>query len=303
MSTELVVGGTTLPANLAALFGSDDDKSDLSGGVGLGFPIMSIKGKSWTIVRGKERQVIRNAEGDPRASIEVVIIKGNKHLSKVFYKNGFVEGSAEKPTCYSNDGSAPAADAAEKQSTSCATCKNNQWGSRIGDGGQKGKACSDSRRLAIAPAGLLNDPMLLRAPAASLKPLMEYNEDLTKRNRKYNLVVTKLGFDPEAASPKLTFKYVRDVTTEEAIKIAESIQLDATTKILADGIGMLPVEEDDGEKFEQAKPAANKTVEATPRETAAAPLPPTKMKDKHPATADDDLAKALAGVLGDSDDD
>ena len=33
MSTDLVVGGTTLPANLAALFGGDDDKSDLSGGV------------------------------------------------------------------------------------------------------------------------------------------------------------------------------------------------------------------------------------------------------------------------------
>ena len=299
MSTDLVVGGTTLPANLAALFGGDDDKSDLSGGVGLGFPIMSIKGKSWTIVRGKERQVIRNAEGDPRASIEVVIIKGNKHLSKVFYKGGFVEGSAEKPTCYSNDGTAPAPDAVEKQSANCATCKNNQWGSRIGDGGQKGKACSDSRRLAIAPAGLLNDPMLLRAPAASLKPLMEYNEDLTKRNRKYNLVVTKLGFDPEAASPKLTFKYVRDVTTEEAIKIAESIGLDATTKILADGIGMLPVEEDDGEKFEQAKPAA-------PKEPVKAAAPPPAEKQaapKAPPPADDDLAKALAGVLGDGDDD
>lgn len=287
MSTDLVVGGTKLPAHLAAMFGSDDDKSDLSGGVGLGFPIMSIKGKVWAIARGKEKQMILNSEGDPRASIEVVIIKGNKHLSKVYYKGGYTEGSTEKPTCYSNDAVAPAGDAVEKQAANCATCKNNQWGSRIGDGGKKGKACSDSRRVAVAPAGLLNDPMLLRIPAATLKPLMEYNEELGKRSRKYQLVVTKLGFDPESLSPKITFKYVRDVTTEEALVIVESMNSDTTVKILADGMGILTDETkaEDNEKFEQV--------------TAPAKPPAKEVK----VVEDDDLSKALAGVLGGDTDD
>lgn len=299
MANEIVVSGVSLPANIAAMFG-DDDKNDLTGGVGQGFPIMSIKGKTWTIARGKDKQMLMNSDGDPRASIEVVIVKGNKHLSKVYYKEGFQEGSAAKPTCYSNDSMVPALDATEKQAANCATCRHNQWGSRIGEGGQKGKACSDSRRIAIAPAGLLNDPMLLRVPAASLKPLMEYNEELTKRSRKYQLVVTKLGFDPAAPSPKLTFKYVRDVNAAEAQVIVESMNSDTTTKILGEGFGFVEGEQSSGgtakfdsnEKFEQARPEPTPVVEKVAK-PAAKPM----------VVADDDLSTALKGILGDENDD
>ncbi len=288
MSTELATIKTSLPANLAALFGGDDEK-DLSGGVGLGFPIMSIKGKVWTITRGKTREIIRNADGDARSSIEVVIIKGNKNLSKVYYEGGYKEGSVDKPTCYSNDAITPAADAVSKQSAKCATCKHNQWGSRIGDAGQKGKACGDARRIAIAPAGLLNDPMLLRVPAASLKPLMEYNDDLLKRGAKYNLVITKMGFKAEAPAPTLTFKAIGPVSEAQAIQIAETMHSDTVIKILGEGTGLT------------AEPESGGTATfADPSPVAAAPKP---AKPTAPIKEDDDLAAALRGVLGDPADD
>src|SRR5690606_11680321 len=108
----------------------------------------------------------------------VVIVKANPNLSKTFYKNGYEEGSAEKPTCYSHDGLKPAADAAEPQASACLACPHNVWGSRVTENGSKGKACQDYRRLCVVPSGQLDRPMLLRVPAGSLKDLVAYGDML-----------------------------------------------------------------------------------------------------------------------------
>lgn len=295
MSNLVPFENAPLPAHLAAFAAAADD--DLSQGVGIGFPIMSIKGKVWTLTRGKTKEVLLNSEGDPRGSIEVVIIKGNRALSKVYYKDGYKEGSADKPTCYSNDNVAPALDAASPQSAKCETCKHNMWGSRIGDNGMKGKACSDSRRLAIAAPDMLNDPMLLRVPAASLKPLMEYNEGLIKRGAKYPMVVTKLSFDPAAASPKLVFKPVSFVSADQLKQIEETAASSVVHKILGEGLGLVSEAAED--VFEQAAPAAAPKVVAAPvKEAAPAKPAPTVALDE-----DDDLAKQLRAVLGGDADD
>lgn len=184
-------------------------------GVG-GFPVVSIRGKVFHVQRGDERTLVTKPDDeDPASSLEVVILAANPNKSKVFYAHGYEEGAADKPDCYSNDGIAPAADAEEPQSKKCATCPHNQWGSRITENGNKGKACADSMRLAIAPAGQLNDPMLLRVPAASLKTLGSYGSQLTKRGVAPADVVTKIGFDHSVAYPSLTFKAVRFVDESE----------------------------------------------------------------------------------------
>ena len=104
-----------------------------------GFPVVSIKGKVFHVQRGDERTLITKGEdGEPAASLEAVIVAVNPNKSKVYYDQGYEEGSAAKPTCYSNDGLAPAADAEEPQAKKCATCPHNQWGSRITDNGGKG---------------------------------------------------------------------------------------------------------------------------------------------------------------------
>lgn len=286
-STDVVAfDNRQLPAYLSG--GAPAQADDLSGGVGVGFPIMSIKGKVWAISRGKQKEIIKNEDGDPRASIEVIIVKGSPQLSKIYYKDGYKEGASEKPTCYSNNAVAPATDAASPQSATCATCKHNQWGSRIGPDGQKGKSCSDSRRIAVASPTLINDPMLLRVPAASLKPLMEYNEQIIKRGTKYNRVITKLGFDPTAAAPKLTFKPVAFVTQEQMAKIDEVAASDVVAKILGEGFGLeavlVPGNESDGPK-QEAKPAD-----------------PKKLTPKKVEVSDDSgLASAIASILDEED--
>jgi hypothetical protein len=221
--------GKSLPAYLKK-FNVAELNADLTAHAGGGFPVMSIKGKKWTVVRDGEKTVLPNPKDpeSPATSIDVVIIKANKGTSKVFYLKGYDPESSDKqkPDCYSSDGISPAADAQTPQSKKCATCAHNQWGSRITEkGASKGKACNDTVRLAIAPAGQVNDPMLLRVPPASIRNLGEYGQLLAKRGVGYNMVVTKIGFDVEAESPKLTFKpvgFLDDTSYAEVQEVMDS---------------------------------------------------------------------------------
>jgi hypothetical protein len=217
----IAIKASQLPAHLRAKAKTENVfAAAVSAG---GFPVVSIKGKSFHVQRGDERTLVTKPGDDDEAagSLEVVVLATNPNKSKVYYDHGYEEGSTAKPSCYSNDGIAPAADAEDPQSTKCATCPHNQWGSRITDSGGKGKACSDSMRLAIAPAGQLNDPMLIRVPAASLKTLGSYGAQLAKRGVEPKHVVTKIGFDYSVAHPALTFKAVRFVEEDELSEIEQ----------------------------------------------------------------------------------
>ena len=190
-----------------------------------GFPVISIKGKVFHIQRGDVRELVTKAgtDDEPAPSLEVVILSVNPNKSKVYYNTGFIEGSVAKPTCYSNNGVAPAEDAEEQQSKKCNVCPHNQWGSRITDSGGKGKACGDSMRLCVAAAGMINDPMLLRVPAATLKTLGLYGTQLSKRGVEPQYVITKVGFDYNVAHPALTFKAVRFVEEAELALVEETL--------------------------------------------------------------------------------
>lgn len=251
--------------------------ADLTTGVGNGgYPVLSIKGKIFTLVKGDTRTVLRKPE-DPdeiAQSIEVVILKANPHLSKVYYAKGYDEdGQNQKPDCASNDGLKPEAGVASPQAKTCALCPHNAWGS--GRGG-KGKACQDSRRVAIAAAGQLNEPMLLRVPPATLKPLAEYANALAKRGAPYNAVVTKIRFEAEEATPKLEFKPVGFLNEAQYAEAEEVSNSDIVQQI----IGSQPSPHDDVPALEEApaKPAK-----------AAAPA-------KKAVVSDDELDAALGAA-------
>jgi hypothetical protein len=225
-----------LPAHIAKLFGGKTANNDLSSGVSTSFPIISIKGKVFHIVQGDDRRLVTNDDGDAKGSIDVVILKANPAISKVYYATGYVEGSDAKPSCYSNDGVAPAKDASEPQSHKCAVCPHNIFGSRVSENGAKGKACADSRRLAVAAPNDLENPMLLRIPAGTLKELTAYAEILNKKDVPYRALVTKIGFDHDVAHQKLTFTPKRFLTADEAEQVIEVLE----SSTVADIIGAQP---------------------------------------------------------------
>lgn len=224
-----------LPAHIAELFG-DTSNDDLMGGVSGGFPVIHIKGKVWSITdNGVNTPLTRVDEsGDeyPVNAIEVVIVKANPNVSKVYYKDGFEEGSQERPTCYSNDGVRPAEDALEPQADACLACPLNAWGSRVTENGSKAKACADVRRICVASLGDLDKPMLLRVPAGSLKELVAYGELLKKRSVPYQAVLTRISFDPTVAHPKLLFKARAWLNEQQMKQVAELMRKDIVQQIL-----------------------------------------------------------------------
>lgn len=227
--------GKALPAYLKK-FDVAALNAALTAHAGGGFPVISIKGKMFAVVKDGERTVLPNPKDpeSPATSIDVVILKANPGTSKVFYAKGYDPESSEKqkPDCYSNDGVAPAADAKNPQAKKCATCVHNQWGAKVTESGKKGKACSDSVRLAVAAAGDINEPMLLRVPPATIRVLGEYGQMLAKRGVGYNMVVTKVAFDQTAESPKLTFKAIGLVDETTFAEIQEVAQSDTVQNIL-----------------------------------------------------------------------
>lgn len=271
-----------VPSTITTLFG--DTAGDLVGNASSGgFPVISIKGKVFHIQRGDERTLItKPGEDDPAASIEVVILRANPNRSKVYYSEGYQEGERAKPTCYSNNGIAPEADAQEPQSKKCATCAHNQWGARITSDGRKAKSCSDSRRLAIATLDTPNDPMLVRVPAASMRSLEDYGKILAARGVPSQAVLTKIGFDYSVAHPALTFKpvgLIGDAGQLQEIKTASDSDL------VAQIVGTKPTIEPANEPDADAAPAPAQATPAAPKPEAVKVPAATKAEAVEKAVA------------------
>jgi hypothetical protein len=259
----------TLPAYLKGVEKTAINDDLVSSGAG--FPVISIKGKTFAIVRAGEREILPNPKDpdSPATNIDVVLLKANKGLSKLYYAKKYEEGSDDKPLCYSSDGIKPNADAQEIQNPVCATCRHNEWGSRITDAGKKGKACQDNKRLAMTTPDQLNEPYLMRVPPASLGNLTEYAQFLAKRGVKYNMVVTKISFDPDAATPKLMFKAVGLLDDAAYAQVQESLKLDVVEMITGERTDNGFIEPTTPNESE-AKQVAEKVVAAAAAKPAAA---------------------------------
>ena len=326
MSNLIPFDSAKLPASIAKAFSISFD--DFSTGQKGGFPVISIKGKVFHIKRGDEKTLVTkpDSDGEPAASLEVIVLKTHPGVAKTYYSKGFSEGSVEKPDCYSNDGAAPAADAQSPQAKKCAACPHNQWGSKITEDGKKGKSCADVKRLAVAPAGQINDPMLLRVPAASLKTWDQYVDLLKKRGVPPPAVVTKVGFDYTVAHPALTFKPIGFIDEAMAVEVKEVLDTDAVQNIIGGAPSAAEVDNGEAETPKaaakpapveeetpapapkksaklaavvdeaEAAPKAKVKVEAEAEEEAPAPAPKKVAKV---VEVDDDITAGLDDMLND----
>lgn len=282
--TSIVPFESGLPSYLTTV-SKEELNSDLLSHASKGFPIISIKGKVFTVSRDGEKRVIPNPKDpdSPANRIEMVIVKANKGTSKVWYANGYVEGSDAKPDCFSNDGTRPDAGVEKPQSKSCATCPKNEWGSKISPEGKRSKACGDSVRIAVATPTQINDPYFIRVPAASIRNLGELGKMLAKRGVSYQMVVTEIGFDKEAATPLLTFKpvgFLDEVTYKQVKEVAES---DVVQNIL-------------GSNFAEVVEAPKDIAEEAVAKAKATPAPAPKPTPEPVVTKDEVVAAVEAAA-------
>lgn len=297
MGTLVPFDGGALPAHLKKIDPAtlNDDLLSHAGG---GFPVLSIKGKVFATVRDGERKILPNPKDpdSPATSIDVVLVKANKATSKIYYIKGYTEGAeAGKPDCFSADGVAPDPGAALPQSKVCATCKHSVWGSKIGDNGQKSKACQDSVRLAISTPGNIKDPYLLRVPPASIRALGEYGKVLKARGVSYDAVLTRIAFEMESPTPKLLFKPVGFLPEELYTQVKEVALSDTVQNIL----GSVGVAAEPADPVEKASAAAAAGASKVPSKTVTVDEVKTavsKAEAKEPMPAPGDIEIDLASL-------
>lgn len=296
-----------LPSAFAGAAFSNDE---LGAGVASSYAVMGIKGKVWSVkFGGEEKQLLRDDGDGPRNSIEVVIVKASPAISKIFYKNGYVDGANAPPDCWSGNGVTPDTSVKEKMCATCADCPMNAWGSRTTDAGKQAKACADSRRIAVVPVSdLANEafggPMLLRVPAASLKDLKAYGDLLNQHQYPYYAAATRIAFDSNEAFPKFVLSAIRPLNEVEASVIKELREDKRVATVLAEkadtvgsGVASTVAAEVAKSPFEQTvTPEVTKPAEvkkATPVKPKATPAPKPAPAAKTPL----DLAReALAAA-------
>ena len=297
--SELALFSQNLPAHLRTAE-LDETTKALMGGSG-GSKRISIEGGVWRmLVNGKEV-----AQNEDRA-MNVVVVAAAQKISRIFYAGTYKKGVVSAPDCWSADGETPDAKAKAPQGKSCATCPQNIKGSGQGDS----RACRFQQRLAVVLENDIGgDVYQLALPSTSIFgagengkwPLQTYAKMIASKGAPITSVVTEMRFDTNSSTPKLTFKPVRFLETNEfqtALDQGKSpAAISAITMTVAQTDG---VKDDDGEEFEQppkAKAAAKAAEDDAPESPAPAPAPePTKRaskKEEAPAPKKD-VSKILA---------
>jgi hypothetical protein len=164
-------------------------------------------------------------------------------------------------------------------------CPHNKFGS--GKEG-RGKACSDSKRLAIVPASnLANEayggPMLLRVPAASLKELKAFGDLMSSQGFPTGSYQMRISFDAKESYPKFLFNAIRPLNDEESDLVLEMQGSEAVARVLADDLPAVAAPAAaPTQLFEQAPAAAPiqqapvqqaPVQQAAPEPVKAAPIP------------------------------
>lgn len=281
---------------------------------GASFPVISIKGKVFTLVKDNERKVLTrnitdddgNVETVAVASLPLAVVRANTK-SRVYYAGAYVEGDSEgaKPTCFSHDSVAPDASSESAQANKCALCPHAVWGSKASTDGKeaKGTACTVNTRLAVVDPKYPVTEFLLRVPAGSRVNFNDAVKLADSHGYDYNTVVMKIAFDNEAPSPKLIFTPTGLLGDEVKEKVAALFEDPRTLDIVGRAVPRTTGESDGaaGQTPEQVAAdalakAAKPTPKPDPKPEPAAEKPKAEKPKVKPAPVDDD--EGLGGLGG-----
>jgi hypothetical protein len=265
-----------------------EDFDDLGAGIASSFPIIGYRQSKWRLRWQGEEQMIVDERGIPVPEIGVALVKVPDHKSKRYWINGYEQNSRKAPDCWSNDSIRPDPTLippvqpdnrpAPKQ---CSQCFWNEVGSMVSqDGKKRMKACGDYKRVAVKmyyPAipieEIANSPMLLTVPAASLKPLRIYGEELKADGLHACAHITYIGFDDDASFQKFNFRYGQNLSDEEYLIVSEMRKSADVKSILSEESARLdpgaPVYAGEGVGEGNGNAAAR--GEAAPQQQAQAP--------------------------------
>jgi hypothetical protein len=290
MSNDLAMLDIGLPAHLKSME-LDDTTKALMGSGGGGSKRISIEGGVWRLlVNGKEI-----AQKEER-NLNVVIVAASSKVSRTYYEGVYKKGVTSTPDCWSPNGDYPDASAKHPQAKSCATCPQNVKGSGQGDG----RACRFSQRIAVVlDNDIGGDVFQLVLPSTSIFgegesgkwPLQMYAKMIGAKGCPITAVVTEMRFDTASSTPKITFKPVRFLESNE---IGTAIEQGKSPEAIKAITMTVAAEKTDAPKLE-----APAVAEKAPAVAEEEPAEPTKRASKKEEPAP---KKDLGKILSDWDD-
>lgn len=284
MSKELAMLDMSLPAHLQSLE-LDDTTKALMGSGGGGSKRISIEGGVWRLlVNGKEI-----AQKEER-NLNVVIVAASSKVARTYYAGTYKKGVSAPPDCWSANGDYPDKSVEAPQATGCANCPQNIKGSGQGDG----RACRFSQRIAVVlDNDVGGDVFQLVLPSTSIFgegeagkwPLQMYAKMIGAKGVPITAVVTEMRFDTASSTPKITFKPVRFLESNE---IQTAIEQGKSTEAIKAITMTVAKAKDDAPALEAPKAE----IKAKPVELEAEPTKRTSKKEE--PTPKKDLAKVLS---------
>jgi hypothetical protein len=176
-------------------------------------PYMSIKGKKFSV-------------GDEKlgTTLDVVILADI--FDHAWYDKDYDPDVINPPACWAigirENEMEPPDSVPVKQSETCITCPQNEFGSAKNG---KGKACRNGRRLLVASVtsnGVnLSDLAIINIPPTSLKAYARYTKNITAIHKLPTwAVVTRLAFDEDSAWPSIIPNYMAIADANTIGKVA-----------------------------------------------------------------------------------
>jgi hypothetical protein len=296
-----------VPAHVRARGELSAMAKSLAGGAVGGGKRISIKGGVFRLMSGgKEIAAIEDRY------LDVVFVNAAPNIGRIWYAKAY-DGDANAPDCWSADGKTPSPDAANKQSDSCDGCQKNIAGSGQGNS----RACRFQQRLAVVLANDVGgDVLQLALPATSLfgkgdndqRPLQEYARYLAAQNVDPSDVVTRMKFDTKSESPKLTFKAMRWVESDEQATIKAQGESDDAVKAVTMTVAKIDNVKAPAPIFNTPRPAPKAEAKAESKVSKPADLvadeteePVVRKEEKKPSAVPAKKG-SLAAMVDDWDD-
>lgn len=229
--------------------------------------------------------------GKIKDDLNAIIVNAAPKVGRIFYAKAWSpDAEPTAPDCFSNDGNAPDAKAANPQARSCNDCPQNVKGSGQG----QSKACRYSRRVAVVleqdfGTNLEGEVYQMNLASKSLFgdggngsfTFENYTKYLSSNGKSIDYVVTRISFNEDNDNQSLLFSPARFIKRNEFDVVQKVAGLEQTKSLVV----MTPSQADGVTK--QPALAAPKAEEPEP----------TKRASKKPDAVEPNSKKNLADVV------
>jgi hypothetical protein len=179
----------------------------------------------------------KTPDGMEGEAIEAVIV--NFVSTNLFYDSPYDKGNPNPAACFAINAEPkqliPSPNSPNKQADNCAVCPQNQFGSS-----GKGKACSNTRLLAVIASTAIDDPSnvadiwVMSVPPTSIKFFDAYVASLSAKQKTIPVgVITTIYLDNKNTYASPRFEVVRPLTDNE-LGVFMSRREEAMTRLLAE---------------------------------------------------------------------